>query len=135
MTSGYGFGTTLSVPFVEAVERTTAALKAEGFGVLTTIDVQQTLQEKLDVDFEPYVILGACNPQLAHRALLAEHELGLLLPCNVIVHEHAGESVVSIVDPARMLGVVRDNPALWAVAAEAGERLRRVVAALGRSTD
>ena len=133
--SGYGFGTTLAVPFDEAIERTTEALKAEGFGVLTTIDVRQTLQEKLDVDFEPYVILGACNPQLAYRGLQAEHELGLLLPCNVIVHEHAGESVVSIVDPAQMLGVVRDNPALWAVAAEAGERLRRVVAALGRSTD
>ena len=135
MTSGYGFGTTLSVPFDEAIDRTTAALKAEGFGVLTTIDVQQTLQEKLDVDFEPYVILGACNPQLAYRGLQAEHELGLLLPCNVIVHEHAGKSVVSIVDPTQMLGVVRDNSALWAVAAEAGERLRRVVAALGRSTD
>lgn len=129
-TDGYGFGTTLEVPFDEAVARTTEALKAEGFGVLTTIDVRQTLKEKLDIDFGPYVILGACNPQLAHRGLLAEPELGLLLPCNVIVHEHAGKSVVSVVDPAQMLGVVGDNPALQAVATEAGERLRRVVAAL-----
>ena len=133
--NGYGFGTTLAVPFDMAVERTTAALKAEGFGVLTTIDVRQTLKEKLDIDFEPYVILGACNPHLAHRALQAEHALGLLLPCNVIVHEHDDTAVVSVVDPAQMLGVVGDNPELRAVAAEAGERLRRVVAALGGTTD
>lgn len=126
----YSFGTTLDVPFAAAVERTTEALKAEGFGVLTTIDVAQTLKEKLDIDFEPYVILGACNPQLAYRGLAAEHELGLLLPCNVIVHEHDGKAVVSIVDPAQMLGVVGENPELHAVAEEAGTRLRRVVAAL-----
>jgi uncharacterized protein (DUF302 family) len=132
--NGYGFGTTLEMPFDEAIERTTEALKAEGFGVLTTIDVRQTMKEKLDVDFEPYVILGACNPHLAHRALQAEHELGLLLPCNVIVHEHDGISMVSVVDPAKMLGVVTDNPELRAVAADAGERLRRVVAALGGAT-
>lgn len=126
----YGFGTTLDIPFEEAAERTTAALKAEGFGVLTTIDVQQTLKEKLDVDFERYVILGACNPQLAYRGLQAEHELGLLLPCNVIVHEHNGKAVVSIVDPAQMLGVVGENPELHGVAEEAGRRLRRVVDAL-----
>lgn len=135
MTSEYGFGTTLAVPFDEAIECTTEALKAEGFGVLTTIDVRQTLKEKLDIDFEPYVILGACNPQLAHRALLAEHELGLLLPCNVIVHEHADMSVISVIDPAQMLGVVGDNPELLAVAAEAGARLRRVVANLGGSAE
>jgi len=128
----YGFGTTLDAPFAEAVERTTAALKAEGFGVLTTIDVTRTMKEKLDVEFESYVILGACNPQLAHRALAAEHELGLLLPCNVIVHEHGGRSAVSIVDPAQMLGVVGENAELSAVAQEAGVRLRRVVTALGK---
>lgn len=128
--SSYGFGTTLDLPFDAAVERTTAALKAEGFGVLTTIDVAQTLREKLGVVFERYVILGACNPGLAHRGLQAEHELGLLLPCNVIVHEHAGTSAVSIVDPAQMLGVVGENPELQAVAAEAGAALRRVVEAL-----
>ena len=129
-TNSYGFGTTLDLPFEQAVERTKEALKAEGFGVLSTIDVQQTMHEKLGVDFEPYVILGACSPQLAHRALQAEHELGLLLPCNVIVHDHEGTSAVSIVDPARMLGVVGENAELQAVAQEAGERLRRVVAAL-----
>lgn len=129
----YGFGTTLDLPLAEAVARTTEALKAEGFGVLTTIDVQKTLKEKIDVAFEPYVILGACNPQLAYRGLQAEHELGLLLPCNVIVHEHDGRATVSAVDPAQMLGVVGDNPELQAVAAEAGERLRRVVSALSAS--
>lgn len=128
--SQYGFGTTLKMPVDEAVTRTTEALKSEGFGVLTTIDVRQTLRDKLGVAFEPYVILGACNPQLAYRALQAEHELGLLLPCNVIVHEHDGASAVSVIDPAQMLGVVGDNPELRAVAAEAEARLRRVVAAL-----
>jgi uncharacterized protein (DUF302 family) len=126
----YGFGTDLDLPFDAAVERTKEALKTEGFGVLTTIDVQQTMREKLGVEFERYVILGACNPTLAHRALTAEHELGLLLPCNVIVHEHDGKTAVSIVDPAQMLGFVGDNPALSDVANEAASRLRRVVAAL-----
>lgn len=126
----YSFGTTLDVPFDAAVKRTTEALKAEGFGVLTTIDVRQTMKEKLDIDFERYVILGACNPHLAHRGLQAEHELGLLLPCNVIVHEHDGKAVVSVVDPAQMLGVVGENAELHAVAAEAGTRRSRVVAAL-----
>lgn len=128
-THDYGFGTALDLPFEEAVARTRAALKDEGFGVLSEIDVRATMKEKLDVDYEPYVILGACNPQLAHRALQAEHELGLLLPCNVIVHEHDGRSAVAIVDPAAMLGVV-DNPTLRAVADEAKARLQRVVAAL-----
>jgi uncharacterized protein (DUF302 family) len=126
----YGFGTTLDAPFDETLERTKAALKSEGFGVLTTIDVRQTLKEKIDVDFERYVILGACNPVLAHRALLAEHELGLLLPCNVIVHEHGEQTAVSIIDPAQMLGFAGDNPALAAVAEEANVRLHRVVDAL-----
>ena len=131
--SAYGFGTTIDAPLEAALERTREALKAEGFGVLTTIDVRATMREKLGVEFEPYVILGACNPQLAHRALQAEHDLGLLLPCNVIVHEHDGRSVVSVVDPGMMLGVVGDNPELQKVAGEAGERLRRVVDALAAS--
>ena len=122
----YGFGTALAAPFDEAVARTKAALNEEGFGVLSEIDVQATLKAKLGVAFERYVILGACNPPLAHRALQAEHELGLLLPCNVIVHEHDGGSAVSIVDPDAMLGVV-ENPALRAVAQEAKQRLERVV--------
>lgn len=126
----YGFGADIDAPFDEAIERTKAALKAEGFGVLTTIDVKATMKEKIDVEFEPYVILGACNPHLAYRALQAEHELGLLLPCNVIVHEHDGVSRVSIIDPAQMLGFAGDNPELKAVAAEAEARLRRVAATL-----
>src|SRR6478672_3517600 len=126
----YGFGATLDSSFDEALEHTKAALKTEGFGVLTIIDVQQTLKEKIDVDFERYVILGACNPALAHRALLAEHELGLLLPCNVIVHEHGEQTVVSIIDPSQMLGFAGDNPALAVVAEEANVRLRRVADAL-----
>jgi uncharacterized protein (DUF302 family) len=131
--ASYGFGTELDLPFDQAVERTREALKTEGFGVLTTIDVRQTMREKLDVDFEPYVILGACNPALAHRALTAEHELGLLLPCNVVVHEHDGATAVSIVDPVQMLGFVGDNPELNAIAAEAAAKLRRVVAALDQA--
>jgi len=126
----YGFGTTIKLPYTEAIERTKDALKAEGFGVLTTIDVQATMKEKLNESFEPYVILGACNPSLAWRALNAEHDLGLLLPCNVIVHQHGDETAVSVVDPMVMMGVAPDNTALVAVAEEAAERLRRVIDAL-----
>lgn len=129
----YGFGTEIPVRIEEAIERTTAALKQEGFGVLTTIDVRATMREKLGVEFEPYVILGACNPQLAHRALLADHAIGLLLPCNVIVHQHGDASVVDVVDPRKMMGVAAGNRALAAVAEEAEARLRRVVAALSGS--
>jgi uncharacterized protein (DUF302 family) len=120
----------LDSPIDEAVERTTAALKAEGFGVLTRIDVDKTLKAKIGVDVEPYVILGACNPGFAHRALQAEPESGLLLPCNVIVYKVGDKSAVSIVDPAQMLGVVDDNPELDALASEVEISLRRVVAAL-----
>ncbi len=128
----YGFGTSLELPIDEAIERVTAALKGEGFGVLTTIDVRKTLQEKIGVEFEPYVILGACNPHLAHRGLQADHDLGLLLPCNVIVHDHDGKSVVSIIDPIMMLGVASDKGDLKAVATEASEKLHRVVEALDK---
>lgn len=131
---GYGFGVTVNVPFEEAITRTTEALKAEGFGVLTTIDVQATMKAKLNADFERYVILGACNPTLAHRALGAEHLVGLLLPCNVVVHEaHEGDPTtntrVEVADPLAMLGIVQ-NPALREVAVEARTRLKRVIAAL-----
>lgn len=118
------------MPFAEAIERTTDALKQEGFGVLSRIDVQQTLREKIGAEMEPYVILGACNPHLAHRALQAEQELGLLLPCNVIVYRTGDKSAVSIVDPIQMLGVVGGKPELDAVAQEANVKLRRVVESL-----
>lgn len=126
----YGFHTHINLPYEQAVEKVTAALKSEGFGVLTEIDVKATLKKKLDVDFRKYIILGACNPPLAYRALNTELEIGLLLPCNVIVYEENGASVVSIVDPIAMLGV-GENPALAPVADEARTRLQRVVKALG----
>jgi uncharacterized protein (DUF302 family) len=121
----------LDVPYEQAVERVTAALKNEGFGVLTEIDVQATMKKKLDADFRKYVILGACNPPLAHRALSTQLEIGLLLPCNVIVYEENGNSVVSIVDPISMLGVI-DDPELQPVADEARARLERVAKTLSQ---
>ena len=129
--SRYGLSVTLPLAFDTAVADTTAALKAEGFGVLTSIDVQQTLKTKLNRDFRKYVILGACNPVLADRALHAELEIGLLLPCNVIIYETAREqSVVAAMSPLVALGIVGANPALQEVAREADERLRRALAAL-----
>lgn len=120
----------LDLPYEEAVERVTAALKDEGFGVLTEIDVRATLKKKLDVDFPHYIILGACNPPLAHKALQAEHEIGALLPCNVVVYDdETGGSVVSAVDPRAMMNVVQ-NPAVQAVGDEAAERLQRALASL-----
>lgn len=121
--------TWVNVPFEEAVDQVTVALKNEGFGVLTQIDVQATLKKKMDVDFTKYVIIGACNPPLAYRALQAEKEVGLLLPCNVIVYEHDGSSMISIVDPLLMLGVI-DNKDLEKVALEVKERLEKVIEAL-----
>jgi uncharacterized protein (DUF302 family) len=114
-----------------ALARVTAALKEEGFGILTTIDVSDTLKQKLGVDFRRYTILGACNPPLAHRALQADLDIGLLLPCNVIVYE-AGDrkSVVAAMAPLPMIGMVGGNPAIHSVAVEADQRLRRVVASL-----
>jgi uncharacterized protein (DUF302 family) len=125
----YSLKVQLDLPYEQAVEKATAALKEEGFGVLTEIDVKATLKKKLDADFRKYVILGACNPPLAHRALNTELEIGLLLPCNVIVYEEDGGSLVSIVDPISMLGVV-ESPELEPVASEARARLGRVAEAL-----
>jgi uncharacterized protein (DUF302 family) len=120
----------LNTDFETALERVTAALKVEGFGVLTEIDVKQTLKKKLDVDFRPYKILGACNPPLAHRALLTAPEVGLLLPCNVVVSQvEEGVTEVSLVDPIGMLGVVAYED-LRPVAEEAAARLDRVAASL-----
>ncbi len=133
--SRYGLSVTLPVPFDTAVANAAAALKAEGFGVLTTIDVQQTLKTKLDRDFRKYVILGACNPVLADRALHAELEIGLLLPCNVIVYETSPQqSVVAAMAPLVALGIVGANSALQDVATEADERIRRALSALEAST-
>lgn len=127
--TAYGFGTTLATSYETAIERTKAALATEGFGVLSEIDVHGVLSAKLGIDIGKYVILGACNPNLASRAIAAEREIGLLLPCNVIVHETAGKTHVSIMDPDAALGIV-DNDAIAPVAAEAKERLLRVVEAL-----
>ncbi len=130
MNTPYGFGTTLPVPYEEALPRVKEALKAEGFGVLTEIDVRQTLREKLGAQMEPYIILGACNPQLAHRALEQEPDIGLLLPCNVVVRAEGQGSRIDIADPQAMLGIV-GNAQLNTVADEAKQRLQRVLAALG----
>lgn len=134
MSGSYGFGVTLQAPYEQARAEVTEALKAEGFGVLTEIDVQQTLRAKLGVEMPPYSILGACNPALAHRALTAEPEIGLLLPCNIVVRVEGNATRVDIADPVAMLGIAGqpDKPELSAVAAEAKQRLQRVVAALGR---
>lgn len=122
--------TTLTIPYEQAIEQVTAALKKEGFGVLTEIDVKATMKKKLDVDFRRYVILGACNPNLAYQALQHELDVGLLLPCNVIVYEtDEGQTVVSIVDPLSMFGVV-DDADLFATATEAHARLSRVAQTL-----
>ena len=132
MTTDYGKRITLNVSYETAIEKVTAALKEEGFGVLTEIDVQATLKQKLDADFRRYVILGACNPHLAHQALQTELEIGLLLPCNVIVYEtDEGQVTISIVDPMAMLGVAEAN-ALKTVADEANRRLDRVVEELAQ---
>ncbi len=128
-TAKIGMQVNLDVPYDAAVEKVTAALKEEGFGVLTEIDVKATLKMKLDVDFKRYVILGACNPPLAYQALQNEPDIGLLLPCNVIVYETDSGSLVNIIDPLSMLGFVK-NPALDPVAEEARVRLERVAAAL-----
>jgi len=128
--SQLGLTARLNKNFDEALTQVTAALKAEGFGVLTEIDVKETLKKKLDVDFRPYKILGACNPPLAYRALTTAPEVGLLLPCNVTV-SYVEDQVteVSIVDPLSMLGIV-NHPDLEPVAEEARARLDRVAAAL-----
>ncbi|MER3474434.1 MAG: ABC transporter ATP-binding protein [Armatimonadota bacterium] len=121
-------GIRIKVPlsYAEAVEKTTTALKSEGFGVLTTIDVKQTLKEKLGIESYPYLILGACNPPLAHRALTAEPEVGLLLPCNVIVYEDEGGCVVAAMDPTSAMKLV-PNPELESVAKEVRAKLERVL--------
>ena len=124
----YGIRRTVNVPFDEALERTKASLADEGFGVLTEIDMQGKLREKLGVEMQRYVIFGACNPPLAHKALQVEPEIGLLLPCNVIVYEDARGTVVSAVDPDAMLSVVGESRAIREVARDAKARLSRAIA-------
>lgn len=130
MATDIGIRTTLKTSFEQAIQKTTESLKTEGFGVLTQIDVKTTLKEKINVDFRRYVILGACNPTLAHRALSANPDVGLLLPCNVTVQEVDNGIVVTAVDPIQMLGVLQEEPAVKAVAVEAKTRLERVISSL-----
>lgn len=125
----YGLGTTVALPYAEAITRTKAALKEQGFGILSEIDVKATLKEKRNIDFRPYVILGACNPDLAHRALQTEIDIGLLLPCNVVVYEVDGGSMVEAIDPERALDIV-GKPELHEVAVEAKALLLQALEAV-----
>lgn len=125
-----GFDVYVNCSYDEAVTAVTDELKKEGFGVLTEIDVRATLKQKIDVDFRPYKILGACNPHLAHKALSLVPQMGLMLPCNVTVSQEGdGRILVSIINPQQMMGMV-DHPELEAIACDAEERLRRVAHAL-----
>ena len=124
-----GYGRRLEVPFSHALERARKALQAEGFGVLCEIDVRDKMKEKLGVDFCNYIILGACNPPLAYQALQQDLNVGLLLPCNVVVYEEAGRTVVAAIDAQKMLSVL-GNPALAPAAGLVNEKLRRAIDAL-----
>ncbi len=131
----YGLKVTVPLPYDEAIARATDALTSQGFGILTTIDVRQTLKAKLDRDFRRYVILGACNPPLADRALHAELEVGLLLPCNVVVYEeNPTTTVVAAMAPLAALGIVGENSELSRVAREADERLRGALRAVEKES-
>lgn len=125
----YYFCKTLDLPFAQALDKATAALKERGFGVLTRIDVQSTLKEKLGADFHPYVILGACNPKMAHQALQAEDKIGTMLPCNVIVQSVDGKTEVAAVDPVASMQAV-ENERLASIATQVREELKAVVQSL-----
>ena len=130
MDTNFGYGKPVDRSFDEAIEAVTDELDKEGFGILTEIDVAATMKKKLDEDMPPYRILGACNPALAHQAVTAVPEIGLLLPCNVLVREdEAGQVNVSFMDPGSVLGLV-DHPAIEPLAAQVKEKLQRVMAAL-----
>jgi uncharacterized protein (DUF302 family) len=135
-TTRYGIGITVPLPYERAVERTKEALAAEGFGVLTEIDVAATLKKKLDVEFRPYVILGACNPPLAYRALSAERDIGLLLPCNVIVYadDIPGRSVIAAMDPVEALRLT-GNEEIGPLAEDVKARLTRALGAVVHTTE
>jgi uncharacterized protein (DUF302 family) len=126
----YGRMVEIDAPFDEAVERTTTALKEQGFGVLTTIAVDSVLREKIGVERDRYLILGACNPQFADRALDADIDIGLLLPCNVVVREEDNRRYVTFVDPKAMLAAAGSSPELEAIAADVGARLDAAAEAL-----
>lgn len=126
---GYGFSRSLNLPFEEAIERVKETLKAEGFGVLSEINIKEKMKEKLGVEFRDYVILGACHPPIAYQALQEELALGLLLPCNVVVYEENGQSVVAAIDAVKMMSIV-GNPKLEAAAASVNEKLSRAIANL-----
>jgi uncharacterized protein (DUF302 family) len=125
----YGFSRTVSLSYESAIEKVTEELKKEGFGILTTIDVKETLKKKLNVDFNKYIILGACNPPFAYQALQAEEQVGLLLPCNVIVYEKDGKTVLAAFDPMSMTKVM-DNEAMQPIAEQVGAKLVRAVNAV-----
>jgi uncharacterized protein (DUF302 family) len=125
----YGFSKTVDMPYEQTIEKVTAELKKEGFGVLTSIDVKETLKQKINVDFKKYAIPGACNPPIAHRALQEEEDLGLLLPCNVIVYEKDGKTRVSIFDPMVMTWII-ENDNMKPIALEVQERLQRILKAI-----
>ena len=130
MSGSYGFGKTVSLTFEPALARVTEELQKQGFGVLTEIDVKATMKKKLDVEMRPYRILGACNPTLAHRALTADPQIGLLLPCNVVVREDdSGKVRVEFMDPGAVLDLV-NKPEVASLASEVKQRLERVMAAL-----
>ncbi len=122
----YGFSKTTDLSYEDAIEKVTAELQKEGFGVLTTIDVRETLKKKLDVDFTRYIILGACNPPFAYKALQAEEQIGMLLPCNVIVYEKEGKTVVGAFDPMVMTTIL-GNEKMQPIATEVKQRLERVI--------
>ena len=127
--TSFTFGTRLAGTIADNRPAVEAALKVEGFGVLTEIDVQATLKRKLDIDRAPYLILGACNPNLAHRAIEADPSVGALLPCNVVLREEGTETIVEAMDPLAALGIV-DAPGVQPVAEEAAERLQRAISSL-----
>jgi uncharacterized protein (DUF302 family) len=125
----YGYGKNLDLPFENAVQRTKEVLVTEGFGVLCEIDIKKKLKEKLGVEFTNYIILGACNPPIAYGALQQEMDLGLLLPCNVVVYEKNGKSFVAAIDAVKMLSIV-ENPALEATAGQVNAKLKKAIDSL-----
>ena len=125
----YGFVKELSIPFENAIEKVTEELKREGFGILTTIDLKEKFREKLNINFKKYVILGACNPTFAHKSLLAEENIGLFLPCNVIVYEKGDKTVVGIIKPLAAMGMI-SNDELRDIAERVETKLKKVSEAL-----